>query len=377
MSLFGNGRGLAAGGGVIGGGGGTPAPATPDITSATLTPSSGSFAGGVEVVVTGATGIESGHTLTLGGVATPIRVISATSFAFVPGRIAVASAGAKALVITNTAAQSSTKASAYTYLAAGVVPQFSSMVSLDAGIPDVGQVAELVGATTGAVVLRCRRVAAGAGGLAIEGPILLWQATGTEFDGAFAWQSLGSAGAVTWGTPGAEATGGLIPPVGTVRMGGFRDISGRHGHVRAAVYIEALPGAPVADNCLLVGQARPAATTMFGGGISRATSDWRSGCVSGGAVDAPGNTETTPALTPPTGQISWLTWYRMKTGNLTNYGSANGGFENVNNSGAWAGAGANNSNMGTSSDDYAPCITRVGDWTARITRLICDWGGVA
>jgi hypothetical protein len=251
------------------------------------------------------------------------------------------------------------------------------MSALDAGLTTVGRMAQLVGATTGAVILTCRRVAAGAGGLEILGPILLWQADGTEFDGSFTWASLGTAGAVTWGAAGTEAAGGLIPPAGTVRLGGFRNISGRHGYVRAAVWIEALPGTPVAGDCIMVGQARAGASTMFGGGIGRSTTnDWRSASRSGAAVDVPPITTTTPAFAPVTGAISWLHWVRVKTGNAANLGSANGGYENVNNSGQWAGAGANSTTMGTSEVDYAPCVALVGAWTARITRLICDWGPV-
>lgn len=102
---------------------------TPSLASASVSPSSGSYTGGEYVVVTTATGIDVGATMTLGGVATPMLRLSSTSFAFVPRFIAVGSVGAKAIVVTNPNGLTATKNSAYTYLAQSALA-FSSMTTL-------------------------------------------------------------------------------------------------------------------------------------------------------------------------------------------------------------------------------------------------------
>lgn len=88
---------------------------TPTLSSATLDVATGPRTGGTRVVVTGATGIDVGATLTLGGVAHGLEYISATSFAFVTRPVAAASIGAKDLVVINPNLEDATKSSAYTY----------------------------------------------------------------------------------------------------------------------------------------------------------------------------------------------------------------------------------------------------------------------
>lgn len=114
-------------------GGGTSS--TPSISGAAVSPSSGSYTGGEYIVVTGASGIDLGATLTVGGVATPMLRLSDTSFAFVPRFIAVGSVGAKDLVLTNPNALSSTKTGGYTYKAQSALA-FSSMTALLAAKDD-------------------------------------------------------------------------------------------------------------------------------------------------------------------------------------------------------------------------------------------------
>lgn len=89
--------------------------ATPTLSAATLTPATGPRTGGTRVVVTGATGIDVGATLTLGGVAHGLEYISPTSFAFVTRAVAYNATGAKDLVITNPNLEEAEKETAYTY----------------------------------------------------------------------------------------------------------------------------------------------------------------------------------------------------------------------------------------------------------------------
>ena len=88
-------------------GAGNPAP-----TVSTISPTSGTTAGGTAVTITG-TGFLAGATVTLGGTAaTGVTVVNSTSItATTPAH----AAGAVNVVVTNTDTQSGTKTSGYTY----------------------------------------------------------------------------------------------------------------------------------------------------------------------------------------------------------------------------------------------------------------------
>ncbi len=119
--------------GGAGGVAGSSASSAPSLTSATVSPSSGSYTGGEYVVITGASGIDVGATLTVGSVATPLLRLSATSIAFVPRFLAVGSVGPKDLVVTNPNGLTATKTGGYTYLAQSALA-FSSMTALVAAL---------------------------------------------------------------------------------------------------------------------------------------------------------------------------------------------------------------------------------------------------
>jgi hypothetical protein len=164
------------------------------------------------------------------------------------------------------------------------------MSALDAGLTTVGRLAQLVGATTGAVILTCRRVAAGAGGLEILGPILLWQADGTEFDGSFAWAALAGA-SITWGVAGAEAAGGLILGAGYAALPGFRPLRTRALCLSARMVAVALPVSPASGDGACVGAHAVAAARARLGGLGYSTTSPR-----GGAVIAGDTTSATPTF---------------------------------------------------------------------------------
>ena len=255
----------------------------------------------------------------------------------------------------------------------GTLPTYTTMSALDAGLTTVGRMAQLVGATTGAVILTCRRVAAGAGGLEILGPILLWQADGTEFDGAFAWASLGTAGAVTWGAAGDEATGGLIPPIGTVMLSGFRRLHGiRQRAMVAQWYVEAVPASPGTGMCLAVGvtPADEDPLRLIGYGIGYSATNYRN-IVHAGATsyDAPSATAGGINLAPPAlpylVTVSGLAHpiasssVQVQSGAIFGADVATGG----------GGASASASNGLPAAANLAPTVTRVGIWTARLISL--------
>jgi len=147
----------------------------------------------------------------------------------------------------------------------GTLPTFTAMTALDAGLTAVGRMAQLVGAATGAVILTARRVAAGAGGLEILGPIQLWQASGTELDGAWA-LATSAGGDPTWGTPGSESTGGLILTTGYAALPGWRPLRTRTLALSARMVAVTLPGSPATGDGACVGaQAVAAARARLGG----------------------------------------------------------------------------------------------------------------
>lgn len=349
--------------------GGSPAPAAPDLSGSSLSIANGSFTGGDYVVVTGATGVNPTDTLTLGGVDTPFFYISPTSFGFATRRIAVGLVGAKDLTLTNSLNQSSTKASAFTYTAQALVPAFTSMAALDAAITDVGQIADLIGATTGAPIGRIERMAVGARGLRFD-QLDLDQADGTELDGDFAPLSLGAAAPVTWGISGAR---GMILPAGTITLPGWRYVFGDRMGLTARVEGWATPGTPANHDCLAMGVIRDpsnAIATAFGGGIGyNATPARRAALISAGTLDLPtGIHSGTAEAGLSNGAVLWL---GMQVDAISSVGQ--GRYQ----AGYWS-AGVSTGGMGspgtafqTDIVDFQPAFMRRGDWgAARITRLL-------
>ena len=102
----------------------------PDLSGITVTPSSGPMTGnGVEVVITNASGLDVGVAITVDGVATPCRRISATSVAIMMLAVIASAVGAKTIRATNPNSLYSEAAAAYTYKATGAL-SFTSMTSL-------------------------------------------------------------------------------------------------------------------------------------------------------------------------------------------------------------------------------------------------------
>ena len=180
----------------------------------------------------------------------------------------------------------------------GTLPQYTSMTALAAGIASVGLLAELVGATTGEVILRARRVAEGAAGLITEGDWDLWQADGEEFDGAFAPLPLGAATAPTWGVAGDRATGGVSPAEGSLQFPGFRLQTGRRRVMSSIWYVDGLPDPVASNDCFAAGWARSAVGVVYVAGVGYSAAQYRAGGSIGGAADTVTWTTTPTASTP-------------------------------------------------------------------------------
>lgn len=259
--------------------------AAPSLASATLSLTSGSYKGGDEITVTNAENITFGTTMTLGAVAQTIKILSNTSFSFVLKEVAVASIGAKDLVVTDLYARSATKAGAYT-ITSKQVPTFTSMTALAAEISVVGMVGDLVGATTGNRILRAKRDVAGANGLSIEGMIDFTQVSTTlsEFDGVFAPVLLStSTGSKVCGTPGSDSTGGLICGAGgfdgALQFQGFRKIAGHIRMMWAEVRLDVLG---TFTNLRYIGVGlgpTNAVGDCYAGGMGDNGTAWRSGAI--------------------------------------------------------------------------------------------------
>ena len=90
----------------------------------TISPTSGTTAGGTAVTITG-TGFLAGATVRLGGTAaTSVTVVSSTS---ITATTAAHAAGAVNVVVTNTDAQTGTLTNGYTYTTTNPAPTVSSI----------------------------------------------------------------------------------------------------------------------------------------------------------------------------------------------------------------------------------------------------------
>jgi hypothetical protein len=252
----------------------------------------------------------------------------------------------------------------------GTLPTYTTMSALDAGLTVVGRMAQLVGATTGAVILTCRRVAAGAGGLEILGPILLWQADGTEFDGSFAWAALAGA-SITWGVAGAEATGGLILDVGYAALPGFRPLRTRNLGLSARMVAVALPVSPATGDGACVGAHAVAAARARLGGFGYSTTSPRSASASSADTAS-----ATPTLSVSSTTMTVADGVALDLSmDCPNYGGVNtaaqGAANRVDGTGSSAIARPTAGAVtGGDAADYRP-VFFVRNMTARFTRLHC------
>ena len=96
-------------------------PPAPTITS--VSPTSGSTAGGTSITITG-TGFLPGATVMIGGVSATVGTITSTSIAVTTP---VGTAGAKDIVVTNSDAQSATGTGLFTYIAPNPAPSITSI----------------------------------------------------------------------------------------------------------------------------------------------------------------------------------------------------------------------------------------------------------
>ena len=258
---------------------------------------------------------------------------------------------------------------------------FASMTSLATGLATVGMTADLVGQDTGAHIATCRRVSQGARGLVIVGDIELWQATGPEFNGAFSWQPVNSAGPLSWGAPGDKLTGGIVCPVGAIALAGFRGISGLRRNVTAEWIVDSVPASPAQHDALLAGATRYGASPrlLYAGGVGYGTANKIRGAVCLGddpdnlTIDVSDDAEGTF-----TGQARTLTHYSMhrrtSTANLAGYCGAWTGLDFNADGGDSVRVGPNTTPVEADQVDYEVTLARRGAWVARCISVIADFG---
>lgn len=254
----------------------------------------------------------------------------------------------------------------------GTLPQYTTMSALDAGLTVVGRMAQLVGATTGAVALTVRRVAAGAGGLEWLSPLLLWQLTGTELDGAFAPVLLGPS-AITWGTPGSRATGGItIVGNGTVQLPGWRGVSGVRRAMAADVLLTALGG--TALDCMLVGLLPTGATTgdFYGGGVAFSSSVRAAASINGNP-NTPGLGYGAALGGAPTANQEFELFLALTRGsNTDDSASAYANFSRIPPATGYSGSAytlTNTASLDVALETFQPCIVKTGDFAGRFLSI--------
>lgn len=149
----------------------------------------------------------------------------------------------------------------------GTLPQYTSMTALAAGIPDVGMAAQLIGATTGEVILTAFRVAEGSNGLITVAEWDLRQADGAEFDGDYEPSAAGSTSpTVAWRAAGTG--GGLaLSGGGYLRWPGWLSLGAAFAmKVTAQVYFESVTASPVNYDGALAGIYSQESHAVSGGG---------------------------------------------------------------------------------------------------------------
>ena len=263
--------------------------AAPSISGASYSLTTDTQNGGGLVNVTSATGIKEGSTLTLGGVAVGFIYVSATAFSFHIPTIAIASTGAKDLIITQLDGQTGTKSAAVTYTKGSDIAEFTDGATMDAAA-SIGGVYRLVGATTGAEIALLQCVTTGPVTYRLKGNANWYQATGTEFTGVFTWAAVGAGGAITWGaTPGSRTAGGLkVAGGGTIELQGLALMSNWTGINTSILYIIAHDTAPATGRGVMSVWTIPGVnTTIIGGGFGYSSTVIRCSGVSGQSRDTP------------------------------------------------------------------------------------------
>lgn len=344
------------------------------LAASTLSVTSGSFAGGTLVTVTGALRVYYGATITLGGVAHPLTILSDTSFSFITKLIAEGSVGAKDLVIADLFGRTDTKVGAFAYNSTSKIPSFTDGSDMDAAAVAgaVGDLYRLVGATTGAVIALLEVVNTTGPIYQIKGRARWYQATGTEFDGVFKWARLGTAGAITWGaTPGSRTNGGLKHGgTGTIELQGVELQSSTISNHSAEVYIAAWDTAPATNRCLLFGWTRPGVDTLiYAAGAGYSTVNLRAGCSAGGAGgrDAPTLTVAAVNITQ-TAAVEWS----ILCARYVNAGPTSSVFGTLNRPATSTTPVSANGTSVANNIDSRPSITKVGDANAFILETHFD-----
>ena len=246
----------------------------------------------------------------------------------------------------------------------GTLPTYTSMTALAAALTTVGNKAQLVGATTGEVILTATRETAGANGLNPGNKWNLGQADGPEFDGLFALLALGAATAPTWGVAGDRATGGVSPASGSLQFPGFRKQNGRRREMKSTWHVDSIPGSPASGDCICAGWARTNAGVIYAAGFGYGAAQWRSGGCIGGAVDVLTWSSATGAATPVVfGEFNTLLAMSQNSTTAASSGHFSGAHHSIPAStpSGWTNqATASASSLAANQTDFDPTIGRKG-----------------
>lgn len=298
---------------------------TPSLSGITVTPSSGPMTGnGVEVVITNASGLDVGVAITVDGVATPCRRISATSVAIIMLAVIASAVGAKTIRATNPNGLYSEAAAAYTYKATGAL-SFTSMTELLAVKADYPTATVFQAVDSSANVI-------GQMILDSDGELLPfgdWDATkvSTFLDHA-SYQFADASGSsnLTVDTDGVTAdfsTGGMV------YLKGFKaSATGRS--VRARVEILLGNATPVVNDSFWVGWITDptAAYLVEGGGPYFNGSNWRQSRHSGASASSPTITSASSNMVVTPSAVSfeaWAMWSSCRQCELGTESKDNGG----------------------------------------------------
>ena len=248
--------------------------------------------------------------------------------------------------------------------------EFVSMTALAAALAAVGDIAYLIGASTRAPIMLCRRFDLGANGVAWSGPVDLYQASGPEFDGDFAWTPLGATPAPTWGTPGDPVTGGLIPGAGAVVLPGFQRFAGKRRSAWCRWRLVSLPGAPATGQQLQGGLLPSGSTTTdaYLGGWAYNTSTYRGAGSVNGNPQSPGLAYSGTGVTLTADDYIETHIDLFKTAATSGAAAYSAGGSQANNSSGAVQSG-NTSGLDSDVDSFQLCLTQSGGWVARLVQF--------
>lgn len=261
------------------------ASATPDLTSATITPNTGPMTGtGVESVIASASGIAVGAKVYVNNAEVPSRRISATSIAFVALAVLLAAAGTPVAVkVVNPNGQEATKDAAYTFHKGGAL-SFTSLTALLAvkGNYRPGTIFEGID-TSGNFIMRMELQTSGA-----LKPVGYADATKLYLfldDAAYQFADITGSSNLTVDSDGITAdfaAGGGVYLKGFVGSGQGRD-------VRAQVQFLAGNATPLLNDSVMVGWiTNPlVAYTVCAGGFYYNGTNWRQCSFSGSSASSP------------------------------------------------------------------------------------------